>query len=672
LYQEIEKLTGTSHVVIEAFDAESNHKKIKALAPPIVSSFSANTVTSGSSTELTINGSNFGTSRGSGSVGFKDANFGDGRYYYIPTAWGYTSWSNTQIKVIVPSRAGTGAVQVINNGGESGESSVDLTIDWSHLNVTSFSPSNIADTPFFEIQHIDDNSLGGYTWQMSPSFASSTAAVESFERSLNEWKCETQMNWEIGINAPNHDLGSDGVNTVRWTSYTDSRLGVCYSRYSGCQTSGATDADWFVTELDIEFDSTRNWYFGTVAPTSSQFDFESVATHELGHGHQLGHVRASEKVMHYSIGNGQRKPALSSTDIAAGSYVKTKSITTSICGRSTMATGTCISSPPVANIQASETDVCRGVGIVFSDLSTGNDITSVSWDFGADATPATASSSGPHTLSYSAAGTKTIRLIVANANGVDTATIAVVIRPTVDDEPIFTSFSDSACKISTLYEVAFLAGASDYDWSISGGGDVKAQNGNKFTVEWTTDGVHAISVNGKNDCGVGPVSTEDILVLTDPISLFTSTEDGVDVQFTNASTFAESYLWTFGDGATSTEESPSHRFADKGDFTTTLKAINRCADSTSEESFILNYRVGVETLSDRLMVYPNPIKVGGQLHIEGAKFTAYRLVDIHGALIQAGELENNKVSIGVFAVGVYTLELVSANDAASYRLYIVE
>ena len=672
LYQEIESLTGQSHIVQRAFDAEASHKKIKALAPPTITSFSASTTTAGTSTELTINGTNFGFGRGDGKVGFKDANFGDGRYYYPPSGWAYTSWSNSQIKVIVPSRAGTGVVQVINNLGESGESASDLTIDYAHLNLTSFSPSNSVDTPFFEIQHIDDNSLGGYDWQMSPSFANSTAAVESFERSLNEWKCETEMNWSIGANAPNHELANDNVNIVRWTSYTDSRLGVCYSRYTGCQTNGATDADWFLVEFDIEFDSTRNWYFGTVSPAANQFDFESVATHELGHGHQLGHVRASAKVMHFSIGNGQRKPQLSITDVAAGDYVRAKSVANAVCGRSRMTAGPCVFSPPVANIGSSETSVCKGSSVIFSDLSTGEGITSVEWDFGADASLANASTSGPHTISYSSDGTKTIRLIVGNINGADTTTVSLVVRPTVDSEPVFMSSADTACKVSTVYEVSFIAGASDYDWAISGGGDVKALNGNKFTVEWTEDGTHSLFVNGKNNCGAGPVLNQSVLVLTEPVSLFTQVEDGVDVQFTNASTFAESYLWTFGDGATSTEENPNHRFADKGDFTTTLSAMNRCADSTTEATLMLNYRVGIESLSDKFTVFPNPVKMGGIVFLDGGEFQSYKLVNVLGKIVQEGIVKNSAVSIDVSAAGMYTLEIISSEGKVSYRLHVID
>jgi len=62
-----------------------------------------------------------------------------------------------------------------------------------------------------------------------------------------------------------------------------------------------------------------SWQYGTAAPTSSQYDFESVALHELGHAHGLGHIINSTQVMHYSVSNGASKRTLSANDIAGAS-----------------------------------------------------------------------------------------------------------------------------------------------------------------------------------------------------------------------------------------------------------------------------------------------------------------------------------------------------------------
>lgn len=56
----------------------------------------------------------------------------------------------------------------------------------------------------------------------------------------------------------------------------------------------------------------------------------------------------------------------------------------------------------------------------------------------------------------------------------------------------------------------------------------------------------------------------------------TSISEGGTVNFANSSTGATSYVWHFGDGATSTSTSPSHDYDSAGSFQPYLEAINSC------------------------------------------------------------------------------------------------
>ena len=58
--------------------------------------------------------------------------------------------------------------------------------------------------------------------------------------------------------------------------------------------------------------------------------------------------------------------------------------------------------------------VCSDGSVTFTSNSTG-DIIDYSWDFGAGASPATASTEGPHAVTYSTDGFKTIKLVVENS-----------------------------------------------------------------------------------------------------------------------------------------------------------------------------------------------------------------------------------------------------------------
>lgn len=57
---------------------------------------------------------------------------------------------------------------------------------------------------------------------------------------------------------------------------------------------------------------------------------------------------------------------------------------------------------------------------------------------------------------------------------------------------------------------------------------------------------------------------------------------GEPVAFTNCSTNGESYIWSFGDGATSTEEAPSHTYTRLGTFEVTMTVVSK-KDKTSDK-----------------------------------------------------------------------------------------
>ncbi|MBN8650485.1 MAG: PKD domain-containing protein [Cytophagales bacterium] len=58
---------------------------------------------------------------------------------------------------------------------------------------------------------------------------------------------------------------------------------------------------------------------------------------------------------------------------------------------------------------------------------------------------------------------------------------------------------------------------------------------------------------------------------TPPTASFTYEADGREVTFTNTSSNGSTFLWTFGDGSTSTEKDPVHTYSVYGDYTVTLE-----------------------------------------------------------------------------------------------------
>jgi hypothetical protein len=82
---------------------------------------------------------------------------------------------------------------------------------------------------------------------------------------------------------------------------------------------------WVVKEMDIVFSANDNWSFDRNRIAFDQFDFETVAVHELGHAHMIGHVNDNDDLMHYSIGR-QVVKDINSTNIECGMYIINKSL----------------------------------------------------------------------------------------------------------------------------------------------------------------------------------------------------------------------------------------------------------------------------------------------------------------------------------------------------------
>ncbi|OUS01492.1 hypothetical protein A9Q86_06855 [Flavobacteriales bacterium 33_180_T64] len=353
-YKEIKSLNNnTSIVKISKFDVnqilQNNVTNRDSNGVINISNISPTTLNGGVRDLLTISGTGFGTA---GTVAFRDANAGGEDdmgtpIYYTAIASQIVSWTDSEIIVEVPSRAGTGDVRVtptVGGGGSEVVSTQTLTVFYSQIN-----PSN--GTTDFPSQHFDTNGNGGYTWQMNTDFDANTAANASFLRAFDTWVCTTGINWEIGAVTTLDIIASDGVNIIRFddgAELPEGVLGRCTSRFGTCASASPGGLDVVVTELDIVFNdvftggfSVLSWEFGPGIATGFEVDFESVAVHELGHGHQLAHIINSGEVMHYSIANGQNSRDLGSSDLSGAIDMMNRNTIDQVCGTGLMTYSIC-------------------------------------------------------------------------------------------------------------------------------------------------------------------------------------------------------------------------------------------------------------------------------------------------------------------------------------------
>jgi hypothetical protein len=317
------------------------------MAVPSITTFTPSSISAGTSSVLTITGTGFNASRGTGYVEFKNSNNG-GSGWMQPLSSDYISWTDTEIKVVVPSNnssggtAGTGQVRVTNSDATTTTSAATLTITYAYSNVVYSPPAGTSIA--YKPELIGTNGANGYTFQFSTTLAANAAAAAAFDRAMDSWSCATGINWRVGTTTAITGASKDGVNVIGFSSSLNAgTLASTISHYSGCGDNNGNIL-WALSEVDMLFNSTHTWNYTTANATGAEKDFESVSVHELGHAHQLTHIVNSGYVMHYGISAGMTVRTLSTGDIAGGNAVMSRSIaatTASMCILTAMAATTC-------------------------------------------------------------------------------------------------------------------------------------------------------------------------------------------------------------------------------------------------------------------------------------------------------------------------------------------
>jgi hypothetical protein len=291
----------------------------------VINNFAPTVVNAGTGDDITINGFGFGSSRGNSKVLFKksdDAGFTEVEAE-VPH---YKSWSDTKIVVTVPQKAGTGKIAVELNGTRA-QSSAILQVKYAIINTGSSALIHPA-------RHVARNTNKGYVWNMNVDFDADTNATSNFLVCFKKWRCKTFINWTIGNNVEVNRSERDTISVITFVDDSELPAGVlafCNSYYSGC-----TDDDWYIEEQDLLFRKSEKWHYGNEAIPSNKIDFQSVALHELGHAHQLGHVINNTDLMHYSISNGVQKRDIDDSNYEAAQWILNKSLESDICDKKRM------------------------------------------------------------------------------------------------------------------------------------------------------------------------------------------------------------------------------------------------------------------------------------------------------------------------------------------------
>ncbi|MBV6441436.1 MAG: PKD domain-containing protein [Haliscomenobacteraceae bacterium CHB4] len=219
--------------------------------------------------------------------------------------------------------------------------------------------------------------------------------------------------------------------------------------------------------------------------------------------------------------------------------------------------------PPTTNF----TSNVNGLTVSFTNNS--QNAVSYLWDFGDGST--SIESNPTHT--YAAGGTYTITLSATNNCGTTTVTQQIVIE-SAPSAAFALSSSEGCAPFTVQFTNQSSPNATAFAWTFEGGQPASSNEANP-SATWDQPGTYTVMLIASNAAGSDTASAT-VTVNTAPVAGFTAQTAGLSVVLTNNSVNADSYLWNFGDGATSTEKNPTHNYGATGNFTISLKATNEC------------------------------------------------------------------------------------------------
>ena len=232
--------------------------------------------------------------------------------------------------------------------------------------------------------------------------------------------------------------------------------------------------------------------------------------------------------------------------------------------------------------------ICISEAVAFSNLSA--NASSYLWDFD----DATNSSDFEPVKMYADTGTYQVQLDAIDASGDCINSLMRNVR--VNREPPTPSFDvesiplciGSDISIANLTDDIDFNSEVEYVWNIT---DLGSFSDRDLTLNFSSTGEKTIELQSTYRTCTSTVFSETITINDLPTADFLATSVCLnnETQFTNGSINGSTYHWDFGDSFESTAESPSHLYAEAGNYTVTLTTTNSdgCQDVEPIEIAVL-------------------------------------------------------------------------------------
>lgn len=175
--------------------------------------------------------------------------------------------------------------------------------------------------------------------------------------------------------------------------------------------------------------------------------------------------------------------------------------------------------------------------------------------------------------------------------------------------------------------------------------------------------------------------SENFSVTTNPLPVSQFTIDGdltslQQINFVNASTGGTNYVWDFGDGQKSTQQSPTHAYNLGNEYIITLTVENQfgCKSISTETISVVTSLE--DQLSNFIQVSPNPFKENLTIQFPKGKIV-WKIMDMKGRVMGA-EMRNidnmnmQQIQVQDLAPGVYVLKATDGTSTVSMKLIKVQ
>ncbi|MDX2001005.1 MAG: choice-of-anchor V domain-containing protein [Chitinophagales bacterium] len=193
------------------------------------------------------------------------------------------------------------------------------------------------------------------------------------------------------------------------------------------------------------------------------------------------------------------------------------------------------------------------------------------------------------------------------------------------------------------------AGFGQYEWS----------TGDQLTTVFISapfTGEASLTVTLSSGCIDSSSTYVEALPL--PIASFSYNTNDLNVSFNDISQYAATYLWSFGDGDTSTQSSPSHTYAANGTYEVILTVANGCDTVTFADSVTV-LGTGVSLAEGfNAAIYPNP--VNEQLFLLTDIAARVNIMNALGETLISSETAPNqllRIATNSLASGIYFVRL---------------